>query len=141
MVPPLFYGEYLITLDQRSRILVPSVIRQQLDPDTIGTAFYLLPGPNRQLWLFPDRYYELLNLIGEVQPPSQSATEFDQLNFAMAWRMELDNNGRALLPEEAIREFSILRDATLLGVRDHLELWNRDEWDQYHNATLVRPLR
>jgi len=43
-----------------------------------------------------------------------------------------------VLPEPLLRRSNIKRDVTLIGVRDHLELWNREEWDAQRDALEAR---
>ena len=51
------------------------------------------------------------------------------MNFAMASKVDPDKQGRLTLPEKLLRRTRIEREITLIGVRDHLELWNRSEWE------------
>ena len=45
---------------------------------------------------------------------------------------------RVVLPEPLLRRSNIKRDVTLIGVRDHLELWNREEWQAHLDALEAR---
>ena len=51
----LFTGEYEHTIDAKQRLAIPSEIRARLDPKVHGQAFYLAPGANGHLWLWPER--------------------------------------------------------------------------------------
>ena len=72
-------------------MVVPSEVRRSIDPERDGEAFFLVVGINRVPWLYPERYYE--NLVsrdpGDVTPDEQKLA-FDQMNFAMASRLEWD---------------------------------------------------
>jgi MraZ protein len=51
------------------------------------------------------------------------------LHFALASRVEPDGQGRLLLPQKILRRAGIQKEVTLIGVRDHLEVWNRADWE------------
>jgi DNA-binding transcriptional regulator/RsmH inhibitor MraZ len=64
--------------------------------------------------------------------PDEDTLAFDQMHFARASRVEWDKQGRLVIPEKALRRAGIGesdREVTLIGVRDHLELWKRADWD------------
>ena len=42
------------------------------------------------------------------------------------------------MPEKALRRASIEKEVTLIGSRDHLELWNRADWEARHEELLKR---
>jgi MraZ protein len=43
--------------------------------------------------------------------------------------LELDNNGRAVIPPN-LREFAGLeKDVVIMGVSDRVEIWDSKEWD------------
>jgi MraZ protein len=135
----VLYGEYELTIDEKNRMLVPSEVRRAIDPERDGEAFFLIMGINRVPWLYPERYYESLVARdpGEMTP-GEDALAYDQMNFAMASRLEWDKQGRVLFPEKTLRRTSLGRDVTLIGVRDHLELWNRSDWENHREALLAR---
>jgi MraZ protein len=135
----VLFGEYEISIDDKNRLVVPSDIRQSIDPQRDGDAFFLVVGQNDRPWLYPELYYEQLvsRDPGDVTP-DESALAFDQMHFALASRLEPDKQGRMLIPEKILRRTGIERDLTMIGVRDHLELWPRSEWDAHREGLLRR---
>ena len=128
----LFTGEYEHTLDQKNRLSIPARFRQLLSPDVTGERFYVILGSNRKPWLYPDKYYEKLV---DQQPaeliPDDTILQFDQLTFGLARLLDIDSTGRIVLPDRMIRRGGLGTEVVIIGVRDHLEIWPRDEWDQY----------
>jgi MraZ protein len=53
------------------------------------------------------------------------------MNFALAGKVELDSQGRLLLNEKLRKRAGLKDNVTLVGVRDHIELWNTPDWEQY----------
>ena len=145
---PVLYGEYELLIDDKSRLLIPSEVRRAIVPDVHGDAFFLMPGINKMPWLYVERYYEeLVARVPQEMTPAMDMLAFDQLHFARASRVEPDKQGRIVMPEKVLRRANIKREVTLIGVRDHLEVWNRDEWDAHRdqleqrNAEIVAAAR
>ena len=131
----ILFGEHELTIDEKNRIVVPAEVRNSIEASRDGEAFFLIIGPNRKPWVYPDRYYQsLVSQKAEQElTPDDDLLLFDQMNFAMASRVEPDKQGRLTLPEKLLRRTGIEREISLIGVRDHLELWNRAEWEaQFH---------
>jgi MraZ protein len=127
----LLYGNYELTIDEKNRMLIPSDIRKAIDPQSDGEAFFLVTGINDKLWLYPEKYYEsLATKMQSEMAPEEDLLAFDQINFAMASRVEWDKQGRVLIPDKVLRKAQLNREVTLVGMRDHAELWNRDDWER-----------
>jgi len=126
----MFFGEHELTIDPKNRMLVPSDIRKQINPGRDGDAFFLVPGVNDRPWLYVERYYEeLVNRQRRELTPDEDQLAYDRMNLAMAFRLEWDKQGRILFPEKWFKRAGISRDITLIGSADHLELWNRSDWE------------
>ena len=126
----VLYGNYELTVDDKNRILVPSEVRKKLDPERDGEAFFLVTGRDGRLWLYPERHYELLVSRDPSElTPSEDTLAFDRLMLGLASRVEWDKQGRVLLPDKALKRAGIGKEVTLVGARDHLELWNRADWE------------
>jgi len=128
----LLTGEYQHVIDGKSRVLISNKLRSQIDVREHGSNFYLVLGSNGILCLYPEKYFEQVVLsIAPGMTAADEAVVFERMSFALASRVELDNQGRLLL-NERLRKRAGLRDQiTLVGVRDHIELWNNEDWDQY----------
>ena len=128
----LLTGEYQHVVDGKSRVLISNKLRSQIDADEHGSNFYLVLGANGILCLYPEKYFEQIVLAGAPATSApDEAVAFERISFALASKVELDRQGRLLL-NERLRKRAGLRDhVTLVGVRDHIELWNNESWEQY----------
>jgi MraZ protein len=132
---PFFYGAHSLIIDSKNRLLLPSQIRKRIDPKLDGEALFVtLRGhapKGRVLWLYPEKYYE--QLLMSVMPPditpNDDLIDYAQMTFAMAERVEWDNQGRIGLPASLLKDAGLGNEVSLIGMRDHLELWNRADWD------------
>lgn len=128
----LLTGEYQHVVDGKGRVLVSNKLRNQIDADEHGSHFYLVLGANGVLCLYPERYFEqiVLSVAPGATAPDE-AVAFERISFALASKIELDGQGRILLSEKLRKRAGLQDDITLVGVRDHIELWNSDDWEQY----------
>jgi len=134
----LLTGEYELTIDEKNRLSVPARVRDQIDPEEHGQGFYQVLGVNRILSLYPDKYYQRIALAvaPRMVAPDESLA-FDRVNYALAGRVELDRQGRVLLNEKALRRVGLKEQVTLIGARDHLEIWDQQQWERYLEEHLL----
>jgi transcriptional regulator MraZ len=128
----LLTGEYQHLVDSKSRVLISNKLRNQIDAEEHGSNFYLILGANGILCLYPEKYFEQIALAaapGTTAP--DEAVAFERISFALASKVELDGQGRLLLNEKLRKRAGLKDDITLVGVRDHIELWNSESWEQY----------
>ena len=128
----LLTGEYEHTLDEKGRLFISNKLRSQIDAQEHGANFYLVMGANGILCLYPEKYFQQIALAvapGTVAP--DEAVSFERMSFALASKVELDRQGRLLLNEKLRMRAGLKSDVTLIGVRDHIELWNSDGWEKY----------
>ena len=128
----LLTGEYQHIIDGKNRVLISNKLRNQIDADEHGSNFYLVLGSNGILCLYPERYFEqiVLSVAPETAAPDE-AVAFERMSFALASKVELDAQGRLLLNERLRKRAGLKDQITLVGVRDHIELWNNEDWEQY----------
>jgi MraZ protein len=130
-------GEYEHTLDNKGRLFVSNKLRSQIDAEEHGSSFYLVLGANGILCLYPEMYFQQIALAGapRMAAPDEAVT-FERLSFALASKVELDRQGRLLLNEKIRRRAKLTNTLTLVGVRDHIELWNTENWETYLSDNL-----
>ena len=134
----LLTGEYELTLDSKNRLSIPAKVREQVSAEEVG-RFYLALGVNRVLSLYPEKYYQRIALaVAPRKVAPDESLAFDRVNFALAGRVELDRQGRVLLNEKAMRRAKLGTEVTMIGAGDHLEIWNRDQWEDYLERNLDR---
>jgi MraZ protein len=123
----VFTGEYRHAIDEKGRVAVPARFRA----DLAGTAF-VSRWIDGCLAIFPkDEWSRLADKVGALQLTDASARNFARFLFSGAIEVELDRQGRAVVPSY-LREFAGLNgEAVVVGARDHLELWQPARWADY----------
>lgn len=133
----ILFGEHELTIDEKHRLLIPSDVRKAIDAKHEGDGFFLIIGLNLKPWVYPARdYEELVSQLPDEMVPGDERLMYDQINFAMASRIDLDKQGRILIPDKLLRLTHIEKSVTLIGAKNHLEIWNRGEWEQHQQELL-----
>lgn len=128
----LLTGEFQQVIDGKGRVLISNKLRHQIDVYGHGSNFYLVLGANGILCLYPEKYFEqiVLSVAPDATAPDEAVT-FERLSSALASKVELDGQGRLHLNERLRKLAGLKEQITLVGVRDHIELWNNANWEQY----------
>lgn len=125
----LLTGTHQRTLDDKNRITLPKRVREQLGEIE---QLFVTPGPDQCLWVFDQTSLEALSSKLDQAPAADSeARVFRRLFFAQMEAVDVDRAGRALIPDRLVRFAGLDKDVTLIGVRDHLEVWNAAKWEEY----------
>ncbi len=134
---PIFTGEHEQTIGAKRRLAINSALREEQLPED-GERFYLVLGPDKHLWLYPDEYYRRLasSMKRSLLPNRQVAKM--SLFFAMARLLKPDAQGRVVLPEKSLRRAGLenVENVTLVGKGDHIEIWAADEWDRFMDEAM-----
>jgi MraZ protein len=123
----VFTGEYRHTIDAKGRIAVPARFRG----DLAGVAF-VSRWMDGCLAIFPrDAWNELADRVAGLQVSDASARNFARFLFGGAFEIQLDGQGRLVLPAGLRQETGLDGEAVVVGMRDHLEIWAPDRWAAY----------
>lgn len=124
----LFLGEYDHALDERSRLMLPRKIRQEIEEREIVLA----RGYDGCIFGFDIRSWEK-EAAKHLETPvtDQAGREVRRYLFAGAEKAEMDKLGRILLPQALKTYASITRETKVVGAGDHFEVWDRNRWEEY----------
>jgi len=136
----VFTGTYELTIDSKNRLSIPAGIRSAMDPARDGKKFYLVPGtPKSTLSLYADRYFEqYAEQYHAGLDPNEERDRFEKVFYAMATLLDVDKQGRVVLPQWILERVGIGKPVTLTGARDHLVVWNRQEYEAFMNQNWER---
>ncbi len=125
----LLTGTHERVLDEKKRLTLPKRVRDQLgDPEIL----FVTPGPDECLWIYTKEGLEELAARVDAAPAADAeARVFRRLYFAQTEQVDVDRAGRVLVPERLGQFAHLSHDVVLLGVRNHLELWDAGRWKQY----------
>mgnify|MGYP001241439942 FL=1 len=133
----LLTGEYYSRLDAKNRLVIPSKVREQIDVQVEGSGWFLVPGFDGTISLYTPATFE--KLAGREKAELfrlEDVRAYDRLHFALSAHAEMDRLGRVLVPETTLRRAGIGKDVVVIGVRDHLEVWDAAKWEAFVAAKL-----
>jgi len=127
----MFIGEYSHSIDTKGRIAIPVKFRLQLSAGAVVTR-----GLDNCLWVYPKSEWEKLAEKLATLPISQSdARAFARLMLAGAFDLEIDKQGRIVLPQY-LRQYANLKNkAILAGLYNRFEIWDSEIWNKYKKGT------
>jgi MraZ protein len=127
----LLTGTHTRTLDEKKRLVLPKRVREQLgEPETL----FVTPGPDQCLWLYTQAGLEAFARKLDAAPAADAeARIFRRLYFGRTEAVDVDRSGRVLIPDRLVQLALLQHEVVLLGVRDHLELWDAARWQNYLN--------
>jgi MraZ protein len=125
----LLTGTHPRTLDDKKRLALPRRIRELLGNPGL---LFLTPGPDQCLWVYTQEALErLAEKLDQAPAADAEARVFRRLYFAQTEAVDVDRTGRILVPDRLAQFAGLQHEVVLIGVRDHLELWDARRWQQY----------
>ena len=123
----MFTGEYRHTVDDKGRIAVPARFRVQLGAGAVVSRWLdaCLAIHTQAGW------GELASKVAALPITDQAARRFQRFVFAGAAEVELDRQGRILLPAFLRESIALGSEAVVVGSRDHAEIWVPATWATY----------
>jgi MraZ protein len=127
----VFIGEYHHTLDDKGRLQIPVKFRTDLAKGAVVTR-----GLDNCLFVYTKKEWALLaEKLARLPIAQANSRAFSRLMLAGAMEVDLDKQGRVVLPEY-LRQFAGLKTkAVIAGLYNRLELWDKDAWEKYRSGT------
>ena len=123
----MFTGEYRHTVDDKGRIAVPAKFRVQLGAGAVVSRWL-----DACLAIHTQVGWDALAAkVAALPITDQNARRFQRLIFAGAAEVELDRQGRILLPAYLREHIELQNEAVVVGSRDHAEIWVPSTWATY----------
>ena len=121
----MFMGEYNHTIAAKGRVIVPSKFR-----DLLGEEFVVTKGLDGCLFVFDNKEWAAFEeKLRSLPITNKDARAIVRFFLAGAASVEVDRQGRILLPA-SLRDFAgLTKDAVLVGVGSRIEIWSKDSWE------------
>ncbi|VEU59242.1 division/cell wall cluster transcriptional repressor MraZ [Mesomycoplasma neurolyticum] len=119
------FGNYLKTIDEKNRIVIPSNFRAEL-----GDVFYVSLGLDKIIEIRNKfEFQKIKNKINEHNSLNKNVRDFARFFFGNTTEVSCDKLGRVILPKNLLSITTITKEAYLIGVGEKLELWPKDRYE------------
>lgn len=127
----MFLGEFEVSFTAPGRVVLPKKLREAIDKNSV----VLTKGVNRCLAGYEPLAWEKIteNLMNN---PLTDDTNLDKkrLLFSATTYVEVDDQGRFVIPKALLQFADLSEIAVIIGVGDHFEIWNEDSWKKYTSS-------
>ncbi|MEN8787609.1 MAG: division/cell wall cluster transcriptional repressor MraZ [Flavobacteriales bacterium] len=131
-----YLGEYICKLDAKGRLTVPSGLKKQLDNEG-REGFVLNRGFEGCLGLYPHKdWLEVSKKLNDLNLFTIKNRAFVRKFQNGATKLDMDGNGRVLLPKD-LQEFAgISKEVVLFAYADRIEIWDKAKYDEVMNEEM-----
>jgi len=127
----MFIGEYLHSLDEKGRLSIPKKFRSDLATGAVVTR-----GLDKCLFLYTKaEWQKLAETLASLPFAQANSRAFARLMLAGAMDVEVDKQGRIILPEYLRTFGGLTKNVVVAGLYNRLELWDEKMWTEYKAKT------
>jgi len=123
----MFLGAHDHTIDDKNRLTLPAKFREAFKDGVVVSRGFdgCLYAYRREDWgrLVQSR-------LASMDPLRPEGRRIQRFFFSGASEAELDKQGRVMIPAPLLEHAQLKRDVVVAGMRDHLEIWDRDAWNR-----------
>jgi MraZ protein len=120
-------GTHSYQLDPKGRLSLPARFREAL-----ADGVWVTIGQDGCLFAFPRVEWQRRADEVAASPLSDApGRAYSRLFFGSSDELRLDTQGRLTLPGRLRDAVGIGKDVIVLGVRDRMEIWDRDSYERY----------
>ena len=126
-----FTSEHECKLDAKGRLVLPSRLKSVL-PEASKKSIIIRKGFEPNLIIYP--LHEFQNIYTRINSLNEFSSEQRKLKrnlFSSISQIDLDSNGRFLLPKSMISHTGLEKDVILVGMGNVIELWSPDNYKKY----------
>lgn len=125
---PYYYGSAENKLNSKGQVAIPARFRSVLPEEEKNTNYVIIRGENDHcLYMYTHRQFAIIKDNVRQVALDNGDREFFRDFMAAAWPVDIDTQGRFVLPQPLMREAGITGPGILfIGVDDRIELWEPD---------------
>ena len=125
-----FTGEHECKLDAKGRLVLPARLKSVL-PEASKKSIIIRKGFEPNLIIYS--LHEFQNIYTRISSLNEFSSEQRKLKrklFSSISQVDLDSNGRFLLPKGMIQHCNINKDVILVGMGNVIELWSPSNYNK-----------
>jgi MraZ protein len=122
----MFLGRFEHSVDTKGRVAVPARFRDRLSGELILTR-----GNDGCLYLFTEESWEpLAAKLNALPTGDEDARNLRRAVFSSAEPVELDKQGRVIIPDHLRQYAGISSDVSIIGLGEYIEIWDTQSWQK-----------
>ncbi len=123
----MLIGEYTHILDDKNRMSLPIKFRKE-----IGKSVVIAPGLDNCLSLFTIKEWQKISSkLSDSSMLTSDNRSFSRFMFGQAVNVDVDSQGRILIPENLKNRSKLSSKVVVIGVQNRVEIWNEKLWSDY----------
>lgn len=127
---PAFSGKYYYNLDQKGRLIIPAPFREIISAKYSPKLFITSAAFDKCLLIYPfEEWNALQEKVRTLPQMDDAVTYFKRKVIASAIEVDLDRQGRVLVPQAHREDSGIANEAVIVGMIDKIELWDKSAWE------------
>ncbi len=126
----MFRGSAPAKIDDKGRLKVPTEFRRLLE-ESYGREVFITSVVGQSAVLYPLQVWEEIERkLAEVPSSNRAKQRFlERVNY-FGQQLKLDAQGRVVVPQILRERAEVIGEVMVSGRIEHLEIWNRERFDQ-----------
>lgn len=126
-----FSSEYECKLDVKGRLVLPAKVKANL-PQASGNTIVVTRGFETCLIIYPlVEWNKVFSKVSGLNEFNEEYRNFQRNFFRGNTEIDLDNNGRFLVPKTLLKHAQIEKDAIMVGMGNRIEVWNPELYEKF----------
>ncbi len=122
-------GEYECRIDAKGRVMMPVALKKQLPTEQSG-AFVMNRGFEKCLVIYPKNEWDVISdELNKLNLYSKKNRDFFRYFMRGATQIEMDANGRFLIPRSLLDYAGVEQDLVLFAYSNRIEVWNKSTYE------------
>jgi MraZ protein len=126
----MFRGNHPAKVDEKGRLKMPSAFKQLMDASHV-TQFYVTSadGKSAEIWPLPE-WEQVEEKLAAASSMDDAVRKYLNLTSYYGQQVEMDNQGRLLLPQILRGAARLDAEVAVFGMRNYLEVHNREAFER-----------
>lgn len=123
----MFIGQFDHHVEEKGRLSIPKKFRMELSQGAV-----ISQGLDGCLFLYPKATWEqLITKLSQLPLTRGDARDFARSMSFGASEVEIDGQGRMLIPDYLRKFAGISQDTVVAGAIDRIEIWDKAKFEKY----------
>ena len=128
----MLIGEFHHNLDEKNRLMLPSKTLSELGDEVIVTR-----GFEKCLLVYPiEKWNSVITKFSELSITKSDTRKFMRILLSGATSCKFDAHARICIPGVLKTYAGLNKEAVILGLDDHLEIWSESDYAKFLDENL-----